>query len=332
MLVVKLGGGSGMDIDACVQDIAALWHAGRRMVLLHGGADETSELGERLGHPPRFVESVSGMRSRYTDRATVELLAMACAGKRNVAMVEALQRAGVNAVGLAGVDGAVLRGPRKAALTIIENGKRRVIRDDRSGKVTEVNTDLLQLLLGAGYLPVLCPPALSTEGEAINIDGDRAAAAVASALQAEALILLTDVPGLLRDRSDPESLITDIALSEMKEAMRLASGGMKKKLLGAQEAISGGVQQVMLALGTGPEPLRRALAGHGTRISSAPAGYENVADGGSGVIGADPKQAPEPILRPAGEGSPSLTQGLHSEPSHIVHAPAGVAAGKGHYE
>ncbi len=272
MLVVKLGGGSGMDIDACVQDIAALWHEGRPMVLLHGGADETSELGERLGHPPRFVESVSGMRSRYTDRATVEMLAMACAGKRNVAMVEALQRAGVNAVGLAGVDGAVLRGPRKAAITIVEDGKRRVIRDDLSGKVTEVNTHLLQLLLGGGYLPVLCPPALSTEGEAINIDGDRAAAAVAGALQAEALILLTDVPGLLRDPLGPwVRLSPRLPSPEMDEAMQLASGGMKKKLLGAQEAVLGGVNQVMLSLGTGPEPLRRALAGHGTRIFAAAA-------------------------------------------------------------
>ena len=304
MLVVKLGGGSGMDIDACVQDIAALWREGRRMVVLHGGADETSELGERLGHPPRFVESVSGMRSRYTDRATVEMLAMACAGRRNVAMVEALQRAGVNAVGLAGVDGAVLRGPRKAAITIVEDGKRRVIRDDLSGKVTEVNTHLLQLLLAGGYLPVLCPPALSTEGEAINIDGDRAAAAVASALHAEALVLLTDVPGLLRDRADLESVVPDLALSEMEEAMQLAGGGMKKKLLGAQEAVTGGVSQVMLSLGRGPEPLRRALAGHGTRILAAP------------VAG----------------GSSNMIQGLHSEVSPVLQAAVALAAGKGRHE
>src|SRR6185437_8075152 len=110
------------------------------------------------------------------------------------------------------------RGPRKTAITVVEDGRRRVIRDDLSGKVTEVNTHLLQLLLEGGYLPVLCPPALSTDGEAINIDGDRAAAAVASALHAEALILLTDVPGLLRERTDPSSLIADIELSRMEEA------------------------------------------------------------------------------------------------------------------
>jgi acetylglutamate/LysW-gamma-L-alpha-aminoadipate kinase len=270
MLVVKLGGGAGMDMAACVADIAALWHEGTRMVILHGGADETSELGEQLGHPPRFVESVSGMRSRYTDRRTVELLAMACAGQRNVSLVEALQQAGVQAVGLAGVDGAVLRGPRKAAITVVEDGRRRVIRDDLSGKVTEVNTHLLHLLLAGGYLPVLCPPALSTEGQAINIDGDRAAAAVACALGAETLVLLTDVPGLLRDREDPASLVERLDPREVNEAMSLASGGMRKKLLGAHEAIVGGVGRAVLALGRGPEPIRRALAGGGTWIEAAP--------------------------------------------------------------
>ncbi|HVA90594.1 MAG TPA: [LysW]-aminoadipate kinase [Chloroflexota bacterium] len=268
MLVVKLGGGSGMDIAACVADIAALWQAGTRMVVLHGGADETSELGEQLGHPPQFVESASGMRSRYTDRRTLEMLAMACAGRRNVTLVEALQQAGVNAVGLAGVDGAVLRGPRKTAITVVEAGRRRVIRDDLSGKVTEVNTHLLHLLLAGGYLPVLCPPALSTEGQAINIDGDRAAAAVAGALGAETLVLLTDVPGLLRDRNDPSTVIERLSATEVDGAMGLATGGMRKKVLGAQEAIAGGVGRAVLALGRGPEPLRRALAGGGTWIEA----------------------------------------------------------------
>jgi len=193
---------------------------------------------------------------------------MACAGRRNVTLVEALQQAGVQAVGLAGVDGAVLRGPRKTAITVVEDGRRRVIRDDLSGKVTEVNTHLLHLLLAGGYLPVLCPPALSTEGQAINTDGDRAAAAVASALGAETLVLLTDVPGLLRDRDDPATLIERLSVTEIDEAMSLASGGMRKKLLGAQEAIAGGVGRAGLALGGGPEPIRRALAGGGTWIEA----------------------------------------------------------------
>lgn len=264
MIVIKLGGGEGMGIDACLDDIAALWQQGQRMVLVHGGADEATELGEQLGHPARFVQSPSGMTSRYTDRPTLEILAMACAGRRNVNMVEALQQRGVNAVGLSGVDGAVLRGPRKDVITAVENGRRMVIRDDHTGKVTRVNTHLLHLLLAGGYLPVLCPPAISERNEAMNIDGDRAAAAVAVALDAGELVILSDVPGLLRDRHDPSTLVAHVELSEMDVAMALAQGNMRKKLLGASEALEGGVPRVVLALGRGESPVRQALAGHGT--------------------------------------------------------------------
>lgn len=267
MLVVKLGGGAGMDIEACCDDIAALWRQGRRMVIVHGGADETTELGERLGHPARFVQSASGMTSRYTDRETLEILAMACAGRRNVNMVEALQRRGVNAVGLSGVDGAVLQGPRKAQITVVEGGRRMVLRDDHTGKVTRVNTHLLHLLLAGGYLPVLCPPAISEQHEAMNIDGDRAAAAVAAALDAEALVILSDVPGLLRDRDDLTTVIPRLAEGEMDAAMTLAVGSMRKKLLGAREALAGGVSRVILGLGREEAPIQRALLGRGTVIT-----------------------------------------------------------------
>jgi len=276
MLVVKLGGGEGMDIPACLDDVASLWAQGERMVLVHGGADETSELGARLGHPPRFVSSPNGMTSRYTDRETLEILAMACAGRRNVTMVEALQARGVNAVGLSGVDGAVLRGPRKAAITAVERDpltgveRRMVLRDDHTGKVTRVNTHLLHLLLAGGYLPVLCPPAISENNEAMNIDGDRAAAAVAAALGAECLVILSDVPGLLRDRHDPSTAIASVGLEEMETAMAYAQGSMRKKLLGAREALDGGVPRVVLALGRGEAPVGHALVGHGTVLVGTP--------------------------------------------------------------
>jgi len=269
MLVVKLGGGAGMDIEACCDDIAALWQEGRRMVIVHGGADETSELGEQLGRPPRFVRSPNGMTSRYTDRPTLEVLAMACAGRRNVLLVEALQQRGVNAVGLAGVDGGVLRGTRKAVITAVEGNRRMVLRDDFTGKVTQVNTHLLHLLLAGGYLPVLCPPAISTEHEAINIDGDRAAAAVAAALDAEDLVILSDTPGLLRDRMDSTTLIPYLASSDLEDGMQLAQGGMRKKLLGAREALEGGVARVVLSLGRGERPIQKALMGYGTVMSAA---------------------------------------------------------------
>ncbi|MFB6286732.1 MAG: [LysW]-aminoadipate kinase, partial [Candidatus Bipolaricaulia bacterium] len=195
MIVVKVGGGSEIDQTAFVRDLAQHddW------VLVHGGAHELNALSEKLGHPPTFVTSVSGHESRYTDRETLEMFNMVYAGKVNKNYVEMVQQAGVNAVGLTGLDGRLVEGKRKSSLKVMENGRKRVLRGDHSGTIETVNVDLLQLLIEAGYAPVLTPPAISHEGEAINVDGDRFAAKVAEALGADALLLLSDVPGLMRD-------------------------------------------------------------------------------------------------------------------------------------
>ncbi|MEN9935303.1 MAG: hypothetical protein RLZZ387_1882, partial [Chloroflexota bacterium] len=154
MIIIKVGGGAGMDYDALCADIAELRAAGRRLVLVHGGSNETNLLAEQLGHPPRFVTSPSGYTSRYTDRQTLEIFLMAAAGKVNKTIVERLQRLGVNAVGLSGLDGRVLEGQRKPAIRIVEDGKQKILRDDWTGTVERVNAALITLLLDAGYLPV----------------------------------------------------------------------------------------------------------------------------------------------------------------------------------
>src|SRR6478672_10099631 len=197
MIVIKVGGGKDLNIDAVVADIAALHQAGQELLLVHGGAETTNEVAEALGHPPEFVTSESGYVSRRTDRRTLEIFEMVYCGQLNKMWVEKLQRAGVNAVGLSGLDGRVFEGARKDTLRIKVDGRRMVLRDDWTGTVENVNTELLRLLIGAGYFPVLTPPGASTAGEAINVDGDRAAAMVAGAFQAESLVILTDMPGLL---------------------------------------------------------------------------------------------------------------------------------------
>jgi len=266
MIIVKVGGGAGIDYDALCADIAELWKAGRRLVLLHGGSHETNLLSERLGHPPHFVTSPSGFSSRYTDRATLEIFMMAYAGKVNKLIVERLQRLGVNAVGLSGLDGRVLEGQRKATIRIVEDGKQRVLRDDWTGTVERVNVELLKTLLDAGYLPVVAPLASSFDGEAVNVDGDRAAAAVAAALDAEVLLLLSNVPGLLRAFPDESTLIAQIARADVEEFLPVAQGRMKKKVLGAAEALAGGVGRVVLGDARSAQPISRALAGQGTVI------------------------------------------------------------------
>jgi acetylglutamate/LysW-gamma-L-alpha-aminoadipate kinase len=267
MLIVKVGGGVGIDYDALCADIAELWRAGQRLVLVHGGSHETNVLAERLGHAPRFVTSPSGYSSRYTDRETLEIFMMAYAGKVNKLIVERLQRLGINAVGLSGIDGRLLEGKRKAAIRIIEYGKQKVLRDDWTGTVERVNGGLLTILLDSGYLPVVAPLASSYDGEALNVDGDRAAAALAVGLGADTLLLLSNVPGLLRAFPDESTLITSIARAEVEEFLPVAQGRMKKKVLGAAEALSGGVGRVILSDARSAQPISRALAGQGTVIA-----------------------------------------------------------------
>ncbi|NPA07146.1 MAG: [LysW]-aminoadipate kinase [Chloroflexi bacterium] len=266
MLVIKLGGTEGVDFAAIVRDVAALQQAGEPLVLVHGGSAEANALGEALGHPPRFVTSPSGFTSRYTDRQTLEIFLMAVRGKVNGLLVEQLQQAGVNAVGLSGLDGRLLQARRKGAIKIIENGKRKVLRGDYTGKITDVNVNLLRLLLAEGYVPVIAPLAVSEKGEALNVDADRAAAMIAAALGAETLLLLTAAPGLLRAFPDERTLIRRMSMAELDQAMEYAKNRMKKKVLAAREALEGGVGRVIIADGRVAEPVRRALAGHGTLI------------------------------------------------------------------
>ncbi len=266
MIVIKVGGSEGIDYDALCDDLAMLWQAGQSLVLVHGGSAETNRLAEALGYPPRFVTSPGGYTSRYTDRRTLEIFEMVYCGTANKGLVERLQRHHINAIGLSGLDGQLLQGKRKQVIRIIEDGRQKVLRDDWTGTVERVNADLLQMLLDHEYLPVIAPLACSEHGDAINVDGDRAAAAIAAALRAETLLLLSNVPGLLRDFPDESSLITHIPRTEIAAYLPYAQGRMKKKLLGAGEALARGVGRVILGDARTAGCVSRALAGAGTVV------------------------------------------------------------------
>ena len=264
--VVKLGGTQGLDFSAICADAAALLAEGRRLVMVHGGSSEANSLGEALGKPPRFITSPSGYTSRYTDRATLEVFAMAVNGKVNTLLVEQLRGLGVNAIGLSGLDGGLLQATRKDSIQSVEQGKRKLVRDDYTGKIEHVNAGLLEMLVNAGYVPVIAPLAVSGKGEALNVDADRAAAMIASALRAETLILLTAVPGLMRNFPDESSLIRQVPQSQIQSALEAAQGRMKKKILGAQEALLGGVDRIVIGDGRIARPITIALNGQGTVI------------------------------------------------------------------
>jgi acetylglutamate/LysW-gamma-L-alpha-aminoadipate kinase len=263
MLVVKVGGGKGIDIENVLDDLVK--H--KDVILVHGGNYETNEISERLNKPPRFITSPSGYTSRLSDPETIDIMTMVYAGKLNKSIVARLQERGLNAVGLSGVDGRLLEGKRKRNVRSVENGKVKLIRDDYTGRVERVNTDLLELLLSNGYMPVITIPAISYEHEAINVDGDRAASVIASTLKAEKLIILSNVSGLLRDVSDDTSVISNITQADLDDHIEnFAKDRMKKKLLGAKEALEAGVGQVILASANTPSPIASAIEGNGTVI------------------------------------------------------------------
>ncbi|CAN5832146.1 [LysW]-aminoadipate kinase [soil metagenome] len=267
MIVVKVGGSLGIDYDALCADVAELWKAGRKLVLVHGGSAETNRVATALGHPPKFITSPSGYTSRFTDRETLEIFEMVYCGKVNKGIVERLQKLEVNAVGLSGLDGRIFEGKHKDSVRSVEDGKTKILRGDHTGTVERVNTGLLELLLSNNYLPVLTPPGSSFSGVAVNVDGDRAAAALAVALKADTLLLLSNVPGLLRDFPDESTLIETIPAAEVESFMDFAEGRMKKKVLGAAEAVAGGVGRVVFGDARVAAPVQAALAGRGTVVS-----------------------------------------------------------------
>ncbi len=267
-IVIKVGGGEGIDPTNLTSEIAELTRSGIRVVLVHGGSHETNVLAEALGHPAQTITSPSGRESRRTDRQTLEIFEMVYCGKVNKAVVESLRAAGVDAVGLSGIDAGIWTGSRKSAIRAVdEEGRTIIIRDDLSGRVESVDADFLETVMSLGRVPVLTPPAITPDGIAINVDADRAAAATAAALNADELLLLSNVPGLLRDHTDPGSLIESVTQDGIEEAREAAKGRMQNKVHAAEEALSGGVERVIIGSAGGEHPIASARAGRGTTFS-----------------------------------------------------------------
>jgi acetylglutamate/LysW-gamma-L-alpha-aminoadipate kinase len=270
-VVVKIGGAKAVDPESAVRDVAHLTANGEDVVVVHGGSTAVDDLLDRLGIEPTYVETPSGVVGRFTDEATMEAFTMAMS-KVNSDIVAALRGAGVDAVGLSGVDGGLLTGARKSAVRVVEDGTKKIKRGDHSGKLESVDGDLLETLLADGYTPVVGPPMLADDGVPVNTDADRAAAAVAGALGAT-LVVLTDVAGVYADPDDESTLIESVTTPDEFEALSdAAEGFMTKKVMAAREALTGGAPEVVVADANLNDPLITALDGGGTHITADAAG------------------------------------------------------------
>jgi acetylglutamate/LysW-gamma-L-alpha-aminoadipate kinase len=257
LLVVKMGGsilkeGASSELVSDLKELAKE----HKLVLVHGGGTEVTEIAAKLGKEQKFIVSPEGFRSRYTDRKTMEIFIMVMAGKVNKQIVSALQSQGIPAVGLSGLDGLLLKAERKKRLIAVdERGRKKVIDGGYTGKINEVNVDLLRFLLEKDYVPVVTPIAMSEEFEPLNVDGDRTAAVIAGSLKADRLILLTDVQSLvLKGKQVPK-----ISATEAKEALSSIGKGMSTKVHAALEALNQGVNEVLITAGTGKLPISSAL-------------------------------------------------------------------------
>ncbi|MFE5818127.1 [LysW]-aminoadipate kinase [Streptomyces sp. NPDC056479] len=272
LTVVKCGGNPAVDAEGICADIARLVHEGHSILVVHGGSGDIGRLAGRLGVAQRTLVAPDNVSTRYTDPDTLEVVVLALAGAVKPRLVAELSRHKVPAVGLTGMDGGMLRARRKSAVRAVVDGRTVLIRDNHSGRIGTVHTELPETLLRAGYVPVVSPPAIDEHDHPVNVDADRAAAALAAALGADQLLLLTGAPGVLADPGDPTSVQSTHQISRTGPPDPSATGGMALKLIAAREALTGGVATVRIADGRTPEPVSRALAGAGTTVHLSSAG------------------------------------------------------------
>ncbi|MCD8040392.1 MAG: acetylglutamate kinase [Clostridia bacterium] len=236
-IVIKYGGNAMTDDGlkaAVMSDVTVLNALGMNVVLVHGGGPEISDISKKMGIEPRFVNGL-----RYTDKTTADIALMALAGKVNKTLVDLIQTKGGKAIGLCGQDGHMLMCEKQSE----ELGY--------VGKITSINTQVISDVLALGYIPVISPVGCDGEGNVYNINADTAAAAIAGALGAEVLLLMTDIKGLLENKDDPDSLIKEVYVSDIPALVKqgIISGGMIPKIECCKEAIRRGVKTVFITDG-----------------------------------------------------------------------------------
>ena len=258
IVVIKYGGNAMVNPqlkEQVMEDIALLWLIGVKVVLVHGGGPEINETMERLGKKAVFVDGL-----RVTDKETVDIVQMVLAGKINKTLVNLIQMKGGHAVGLSGIDGGIIEAKVKnEALGYV-------------GQITKIRTQPITDLLEKNYIPVISTVASDRQGNTYNINGDTAAAYIAGALDAERLIMMTDIAGNLMDKDDPSTLIPQITVEEAKKLYDsgIISGGMIPKVDCCIEAINHGVKHVVIMDGRIPHSILMELLtdeGAGTMVT-----------------------------------------------------------------
>lgn len=262
MLLIKIGGGEDINLDGIARDISEL---DDRIIVVHGANALRAELAGRLGVEMQVLTSVSGHTSVYSDEELIDLMLMAYSGLRNKRLVELLHQHGVNAIGLTGLDGALVRGMRNKGIRVRE-GDKTLIKRDLSGKPVAVNRKLLRWLLENGYTPVITFPVIDERNVAINSENDDIVTLLGHALHPDWVIQLIEARGLLEDPDDPDSAVPLVPPNQLARWEGRVSGRMKRKMHAIRQLVQRGCSKVLIADGRTESPISDAMAGKGTVI------------------------------------------------------------------
>ncbi len=260
MVIVKIGGGEDLNLAGIIRGLAELVEP---MIIVHGANGARDDLAARLGQEVRTLTSVSGYPSVYSDAPALDLLMMAYAGLRNKRLVELCQQHGLDAVGLCGLDGGVIRARRNRGIRVQEDGRRRLVRD-LSGKPVEVNRKLLGLLLDAGHVPLLTVPLLDEQGRAVNSENDEVVRLLQAAFKAETVLQFMGAPGLLRDPDDPSSVIRHLDATACATWEGRLGGRIRRKLRALHKLLDNNPVTVLIGDGRCDDPVPNLLAGRCT--------------------------------------------------------------------
>lgn len=262
MRILKIGGGKSMNIEGIAEEIAS---SDESSIILHGANEFRDELITKLGIEKKVITSISGYSSVASTEEMIDAMMMSYAGLRNKRIVETFQRKGVNAIGLSGIDGRLIKAKRNKGIRIMEEGRKKIHRD-LSGKAYQVNTELLELLLTNGYTPVLTVPILDDKGYALNSENDDILTLLAQELQPQVVISFIEAPGLMRDIKDPLSKFDQIHLTELEEFEQTCEGRIKRKVYALRKMRQSCGAMIYLADGRIDLPISQALNGNSTQF------------------------------------------------------------------
>ena len=262
MMIVKIGGGEGINVRGIVEDLAEV---AEPYVVIHGANTVRDEIAVKMGNPTRVVTSVTGYASVVSDERAIDAIMMGYAGLKNKRIVELFQQHGVNAVGLSGIDGKLVQGRRNKGFRVKQDQKTLIMRDF-SGKPKTVNVHLLRLLLDNGYVPVLSIPIIDEYNTAINSENDDIVNVLQTALHAEIVLQLIEAPGFLDDKEDEATLVPTISVAQLAERESQVEGRMKRKMLALRQLFVEGAHKLVMSDGRVAHPVHEALGGKGTVI------------------------------------------------------------------